>query len=161
VTDDWNSIDDDADEAVPAASTSPLARARDQRKQALAKGLYLDLKIPRYDETLVGRFKPVGNRVITAAHKRMEASKDPDREAIANAAIMSHGVVGFFDPEHPDKIADVSEVRDMLDLPADATAIDILRALFYTDGDLIAVAGKLAEWSGFSEQAAEEYQQGN
>ena len=53
-----------------------------------------------------------------------------------------------------------SDLGRNLGLPEEARARDVVKALFLTEGDLIAQAIKVARWSGFQEDNAQEVFEG-
>ncbi|MDI6911482.1 hypothetical protein [Nocardioides sp.] len=150
-----------------AAPGSALAGLRRRREEAAAK-LYLDLAVPRLDPPVYVRYKPVDQRTLDLANKRARESKDPDRLVIANAVALSHACIGVFgevdgqpegNPEDWPKFD--SRLRELLGLPEDASAVETVRTLYLTDGDVIAAASELAEWSGMVARRTDEEIAGN
>lgn len=156
----------------PAAPGSALASLRDRRAQGLKK-LFVDLPVPRYDPPIYVRFKPMAAARITAISKRFEKSKDPDKDVLANAVTLAEACIGIFqldaggaevsvDVEHPndDWPRFDTTLGGMLGIEV-AQAVEAVRGLYLTDGDVIATAGKLTEWSGYTVDELEERVQGN
>lgn len=167
------------DGELAAAPTSPLTSLRERRRKAV-KALHLDIAIPRYDPPLYVRFRPVEQKRIDFHAKRFEKSKDEDRTVLANCATLAEAVIGVFEVDDEDRKVspldpDVTDPADwpgfdetlaaaLLDedevAPTSATEV-IRRAVYFTDGDIIAHATRLAEWSGYTLAEAEELSAGN
>lgn len=154
------------DERRPAASGSPLSSLRARRDTARQR-LHLDLEVPRMDPPVYVRYSPLPHGRITAITKRFEKSKDADRDVLANAAILAEACQGIYEvidgrevsvddrdrdgdwPRFDDRLA------ELLGITA-GKASDVVRGLYLTDGDVIATASRLAEWSGYSAAELEE-----
>lgn len=157
----------------PAASTSPLANLRRRREEAIEK-LYVDLPVPRYGDDLAlhVRYAPVPQHKVEAVNKIAAKSKDREKNIIANASILADACLGVFaeitidgetheisvDDEHPDEDWPKFDERlgHLLGLDGPARATDVVRRLYLTDGDIIATAAKLADWSGYTLENVEE-----
>jgi hypothetical protein len=150
----------------PAAAGSVLSSLR-ARRDAAKKGLHLDLAVPRLDPPVYVRFAPVAQAQIDRAQKRHEKSKDVDKSVIVNAVLLADACRGVFEIIDGEEVSVDDRDRDgdwpLFDerlaelLGADVTkAADVVRALYLTDGDVIATAEKLAEWSGYSAEDLEE-----
>lgn len=151
----------------PAAAGSPLSSLRARREDA-KKGLHLDVAVPRLDPPVYVRFAPATQAQIDRAAKRHEKSKDADKSVITNAVILAEACQGVFEVidgeavsvDHRDRDGEWPCFDDRLAelLGVDASkAVDVVRALYLTDGDVIKVASQLAEWSGYSAEDLEEY----
>lgn len=171
-----DAFEDDVDLEVdtgeaPAAVGSVLAGLRQRREQALA-ALYTDLVVPRLDPPVFVRFRPIDQAKIEQANKRANASKDPDAATAANAAVLAAACVGVFeldedgaevgvDPDDRDSWPQFDKrLARLLGVKA-GKAADVVRALYLTDGDVIKTVTKLAEWSGFNEDALDRDTAGN
>jgi hypothetical protein len=144
----------------PAAPGSALSSLRARRQKA-AEELHLDLAVPRLDPPVWVRFAPVEQGLIDRANKRHEKSKAQDKNVVINAVILADACRGVFEvidgeevsiddndrdgewPRFDDQLADLLGVEA-------GKASDVVRALYLTDGDVIATATKLADWSGYS-----------
>jgi hypothetical protein len=155
----------------PAASGSALASLRARREQA-KDDLHLDLAVPRLDPPVYVRFAPVEQALIDRANKRHEKSKAQDKNVVINAVILADACQGVFEVIDGEEVSVDDRDRDgewprfdeqLADLlGVDATkAADVVRALYLTDGDVIATATKLADWSGYSLADLEERAEGN
>lgn len=158
----------------PAAAGSPMASLR-ARREALTKRLHVDLQVPRYEDPAVFvRYRPLTQAEIDAAMGRHEKSKDPDKTATVNAALLAAACVGVFQVGADGREASV--IVDNLDgewprfderlaaelgLPDATTAATVVRALYFTDGDVIAAASALTAWSGYSQEKLEREHEGN
>lgn len=157
--------------ATPAAPGSVLDRVRKARKKALRE-LTLDLQVPRLDPPVYVRFKPVQLPQLDAANKRaaeLARAKDPDAEVIANAIVLTHACVGVFGtvdgkphgaPDSWPRFGD-PDLTEALDLPEGATAVDAVRALYLTDGDIVSTASELNGWSAPAIRRLDEDTAGN
>lgn len=157
----------------PAAPGSPMRSLRARRDAARNK-LHTDLAVPRYDPPVYVRFRPLSQGEIDAAQKTHEKSRDRDRTVIANAGLLANACLGIFeidedgqevgvgctDPgaDWPRFDKDFSE--QVSDVPL-TRASDIVRALYFTDGDVIATAARLTEWSGYNTEQLERADRGN
>ncbi len=164
-------IDEQPGEQSAAAVTSHLTSLRDRRAK-VREELTVDFAVPRYDPPIYVRYRPLTQGQITVANKRAEKSKDPSTAVTANAVLLADACIGIFqvvggrelsvDIEHLD--GDWPRFDDRLgQLLGERVnnASDAVKALFHTDGDILATAGKLAEWSGYSTEDLEREYQGN
>lgn len=159
-----------APDAVPAAPDSPLAGLRERRKK-IADELFVDYAIPRYAPPVYVRFRPIEDAQAQKINKESGKSKDNDINVVANASALAHACIGVFevidgqavsiDPD--DRSTDPADwptfdarLGQLLGLPEATGAVSVVRALYFTDGDILATSGRLAEWSGYSIQAVEE-----
>src|ERR1039458_1295553 len=151
-------------EPVPAAVGSPLIDLR-ARRSAKRETLTLDLKVPRWDDDggpfeLWVRYRPASMSVALNSTERRRKSKDTEWMVKANADTLADACLGVyakvdgqpytlasgewhpFDPDEakPDewvavKGERVEELNAALGIEAHS-AVETLRALFFTDGDL-------------------------
>lgn len=165
-----------SDPIVPPAPTV-IGSLREKRAEARKK-LVTDIKVPRTVE-LLGldirvRFSPLSSARLEQAAKSAEKSKSPDRNVAANAAALADACVGVFyvvdgeekslddqDPngDWPKFDQRLAEILGMDSGPVKAA--DVVRELYFTDGDITSVAGELTEWSGFTGRGLEEDFAGN
>lgn len=165
------------------APRSPLAALK-VRREELAKGLHLDLKVPRWeDPEIFVRYAPIDStKMEESIAKRSQGGKG--WSILANADVLAQscqGVYACLDGDYTKKFSlkapevagvDASEdallrvawtrfdqdLREALGVHA-AThndAVSVCRALYLTDGDLIAAATALMEWSGISAEKLDE-----
>lgn len=158
---------------VPAAAGSPLSGLR-ARRDAARQTLHKDLAVPRYDPPVFVRFRPLTQAEVDAAQKTHEKSKDPERTVVVNAGLLAKACLGVFELDGQGReVSVLPDDRDgdwprfderLAELVCDGPetrASAIVRALYLTDGDLIATAGVLTEWSGYGTEGLEREQQGN
>lgn len=161
-------VDDAYQGEVPAAPTSALAGLRSQREKIRAN-LFIDIPVPRYEGVLV-RFRPVPQGLVKKIMSAAEKSKDADAGVIANAQVLAHCAVGVFqldahgkpagDPE--DWPVFGHELAELIGVPeVGGSAVAVVRAVYATDGDIAATAAALAEWSGYTAEAAAADYEGN
>lgn len=161
---------------TPAAPGSMLASLRERRAKAKEE-LFLDLPVPRYDPPLYVRFKPLDQSALVAGQKLIDAGKK-DREVVTkvNAGYLAGACLGLFEVADGEKVSidpddrstDPGEwptfgprVAELLGEPGLARAVDVVRSLYLTDGDIIATAGELAVWSGYTGEKLEAEFEGN
>lgn len=151
----------------PAAAGSALANLR-ERRAAAAKNLHLDLAVPRLEPPVYVRFRPVKIEEINRVNAQYAKSKAKDVDVIVNAVILSHACLGVFgeadgqpagDPETWPRFD--SELAQLLGLPEASGAVDVVRGLYLTDGDVIATGSRLSDWSGYAWQDLERDAAGN
>jgi hypothetical protein len=164
-------VDETTPEQRPAAVGSPLASLRARREKAVT-GLHLDLAVQRLDPPVYVRYRPVTQAEIDQSSKLFDKSKDADKNVKANAATLAKACLGVFevidgvevsvDPadRHGSWPRFDQQLGDLLGLETNRAA-DIVRGLYLTDGDVIATATKLADWSGYSLSGLEEREAGN
>lgn len=150
----------------PAAPTSGLAGLRAQREK-IKQDLHLDLRVPRYETLVYVRYSPVSAALAKRLSERAKKSNDADAAVNANAALLAESCLGVFEKDaHGEPIGDPEEwpkfdehLAAYLGSPDVRRAADVVRLLFLTDGDVIATATRVTEWSGFAGgQVAEEYE---
>jgi len=165
---DEPSVDEHEGE-VSAAPASGLAALRAQRAK-IKESLHLDLKVPRYEDPAVYvRYRPMNAGQMKRILEKAKSSKHPDAVALANATILAECTVGVFELDakgkpigEPDQWLQFGpELAEYLGEPELKRAADVVRSLFFTDGDIIATAGRLTEWSGFAKAEAVEEYEGN
>lgn len=160
---------------VPAAPTSPLASLRERRQKSVDT-LFIDLEVPRYDPPLFVRFGPISDERIELINKQHAKSKDKARNVNANAVALAESCLGVFEKVDGERVSVDPENRSsdpaewlrfdkqlgaLLGDPDTVTAAEVVRLLYLTDGDVLATAAKVTEWSGFSLAGIEEDEQGN
>lgn len=170
-----------AEESAPAASKNGKAKSGnalsilDQlhaRREEIRESDHLDLPVPRWtDPEIIIRYKPVEHAVIRAAGARLEKAPRRDQyelEVSMNADVLIRGCVAVIarldgreyslrpgDPEGPFTAFDQDLARN-LGLDEAATAREVVRTLFITDGDVLSHAQSLGEFSGYREAQADE-----
>jgi hypothetical protein len=143
----------------PSTAILSLKARRDKIKESL----YIDLQVPRWeDPEIFVRFGPIDSVRSEQAIERRRKSNTKEFGLLANADILAQCCIGVYacldgdhdtkyslnpdDPEGPWTRFDPDLARN-LGLITDA-AVDVVRALYYTDGDLIQAATTLVDWSG-------------
>lgn len=153
----------------PAAPGSALRSLRDRRKAAVDK-LQLDLAVPRLEPRVFVRFRPITQAEITRINAQHAKSKAKDVDVIVNAVSLSTACLGIFDEVDGELVpidgADEAPVFDerlaqLLELPEGSKAVEVVRGLYLTDGDVIAAGAELAQWSGYRWQDLERESEGN
>lgn len=135
---------------------SGLARLKETRKAAL-ETLHLDLSVPRLDPPVVVRFRPLTQAEIKTITKRFASNKTADSVILHNAALLAEACLGVFgldengEPvEDPDDWPGFDEtLAEILGLDGASSAVDVVRGLYLTDGDVSSAADRLVEWSGW------------
>lgn len=158
--------------ARPAAPSSPLAGLRAKRAEQLSK-LHTDLQVPRWGDDggvqIWVRYGPVSPTTITNVTGARRKSKSKDWIAAANADILATACLGVYaiDPADPDTRLslrdgdphgdwtrfdpDLAYSLGLADSPEEAKVLNagtVVRGLYLTEGDMIAAANALTDWSG-------------
>lgn len=150
---------------TPAAPTSGLAALRAERKK-VEDGLHIDLRVPRYAIPVYVRYKPLSSDQMARVRDRAQKSTAPDAIARANAQLLAECALGVYERDAdgnpvgtPDEWVKVGPaLAEYLGQPELKTATAVIRALFFTDGDITSTVNRLTEWSGFAgHDAIEEY----
>lgn len=159
-------------EAAQGAPTpvSPLAALRARREQ-IVDGLYIDIKVPRWDEPeIFVRFKPVSTIRLSAAIEKRRKSKDENWSVLANADVLIDSCIGVYALTSADPEAKLSlrlndpfgkwtkfdmDLCQALGLEA-SRASDAVLGLYLTEGDLIETANRLLRWSNIASDEADE-----
>lgn len=165
-----------ADAELDAASTSPLDVLRRVRDDKRAE-MHLDLEVPRWrtgdNETgFAVRFRPMRtSEMIKAVERHEKTQKKVDDWLVnANADVLAKCCVSVIaivdgervnldggDPAVTPTTFNHSGLADALGVPTDPIRqVDVVKALYFTDGDLMNAANKLSEWSA---QRTEELQE--
>lgn len=169
---------------TPAADGSPLIDLRRRREEKLNK-LHIDLEVPRWGDNggpaVWIRYRPAKMAITLTAAEKRQKSKHKDWFVLSNADVLVDSCVGVFvkvngepftlahdgtwtsfDPDTAAeadwvsvKGARVDELNDALGIQA-SSAVESLRALFFTDGDLFAHANALGDFSGVEIPKADE-----
>ena len=138
--------------ALAAAPRSILAGIRAQRDAIKAK-LFTDFSIPKYENL----------------HVRYKAPTKADLAELHEALILAKCCLGIFSRDENGKpLGDPAdwpkfdhELAEALGLPEDTRAVEVVRALFATEGDVMAQSAALIRWAGFAEEQALEEHEGN
>lgn len=133
-----------------------LARLAEARKAALEQ-LHLDMQVPRLDPPVFVRVRPITTPEVTAITKRFRGNKTPESTVMHNAAIIAEACLGVFGTDDDGKpVEDPSEwpkfdeeLADILGLEGASSAVEVVRALYLTDGDVTSAAERIVKWSGF------------
>lgn len=153
---------DEGSGPVDAPTGSALFDLRAIREKKLA-ALYIDLPVPRWGDEgtpeIVVRYKPTKPSVALSATEKRRSAKDPEWLMLANADVLVDACVGVYavykgkqyslrpgEPDGPWTRFD-PDLAENLGLST-KRAVDVVRALYLTDGDLIGAVNALAEWSG-------------
>lgn len=158
---------------LSAPRGSGLAGLRGKRAKAIA-GLHIDLPVQRSEELfgqrIIVRYRPVTAKESEGTRKRFAKDKRDDVDVIANSVVLAKCCLGIFtDVERNDPDAWMKFNKELAELlltddegNVDQEALDkvagadeVVRLLYATDGDVIATAMKLGEFSGFDEVLAE------
>lgn len=133
------------------------------RREKIKENLYIDLQVPRWeDPEIFVRFGPIDSVRSEQAIERRRKTNSKEFGILANADILAQSCIGVYacldgnretkyslNPDTPEGAwtkFDPILARN-LGLITDS-AVDVVRALYYTDGDLIQAATTLVDWSG-------------
>lgn len=146
------------------------------RRDEIVHSEHLDLQVPRWnDPEIIVRYKPAPHATIRRIQERVEKAPKKERfeaEVSGNCDLLIHAcdaVVARIDgqdyslkPDEPKGEFTLfdADLAANLGLPEDATAREIVRTLFITDGDILSHAQSLVKWSGYRETDADERLEG-
>jgi hypothetical protein len=179
---------DQHDAPEPAEPPRTIRTGLRDRRQKAVDSLFLERQVPRLDPPVFVRFKPLEGHRVDAINKAASKSKDPERSVVGNARALAESCVGIYEkidgqivsvdptdervveipddpkaplPAIPDDWpkfdATLAALLGMAN-PATVTAVQVVRELYLTDGDVTSEAGELTAWSGYAgEEALEEY----
>jgi hypothetical protein len=159
--------------SAPAVDKStPLFSLKNRRAEIL-KTLYIDLRVPRYDEPEVWvRFKPVNTVHMNAVLEKRRKSKEPDWGLKANAEVLINSCIGIYAmfPEDTNAKYSLREgdplgewtkfdtaLAKALDITPDDhdSATSVVRSFYMADGDLVDTTERLLKWSNISNNEAD------
>lgn len=156
--------------AVVNTEATPLIALR-QRRQEIIDELYMDLRVPRWDDPeIYVRFKPVSASRLNGAIERRRKQKADNWSILANADMLVDACVGIYasfdggetqyslrldDPEGKWTKFD-HELASALGLDDAKSAAEACLGLYLTEGDLIDAANRLFKWSGIVIDEADE-----
>lgn len=146
------------------------------RREKIREGEKLVLPVPRWsDPELVVKYQPLEHSIIRAAQTRVEKAPKAKRfqvELEGNMDLLIRGCVAVVakldgqeyslrpdDPEGEPTTFD-PDLAENLGLGENATARQVVKELFITDGDILSHAKSLVEFSGYRETEADEQIQG-
>jgi hypothetical protein len=169
---------------VAEAAPNTLRGRLRERREAVVQRLYTDRDVPRLPGVVV-RFGPIPGAVIEQINKRTEKSKDPERFVLGAASSLTHACLGIYDvtddedaaiattkdgrhlvsidAEHPHDEPPRFDARlaKLLGLPDSATAVQVVRGFYLTDGDIVSESNDVTVWSGYAGEEADEDYSGN
>lgn len=175
------SASDAGETAAPPSGPAPGSALADlrQRRAKLIEELYVDLEVPRWADdggpSIWVRYGPIPPGFIAGAVERRQKQKHTlgdDWMDYVNADVLAKcclGVYGVVDGEKVSlKVGDPAGPWTMFDADlAEALgldlqrAVDVVRALYYTDGDRTMAVGQLTDWSAQESARVEKTSQGN
>lgn len=167
-----NDMEDGTPEVAGTGRLSVLGQLKERHEEIKEQDV-LDLAVPRWsDPEIVVRYKAIDHSAIRAggvAYDKAPAKRKAEAEVNANCDVLAKACVAVFArldgqeyslrPDDPkgeytkfdaDLGANLGLDRD------DCTARQVIKALFFTDGDILGHAQKVAEFSGYREQEADE-----
>lgn len=165
---------EDIDETVDG-KLSVLGQLKTRREE-IRTGQHLDLPIPRWDDPeLIVRYRPLEHSVIRRAQDQVDKAPKQKRyevELNGNCDLLIRACEGVIarldgqdyslrpgDPKGEPTTFD-ADLASNLGLEEGATARQVVRDLFITDGDILSHTQALIEWSGYRETEADEQLEG-
>lgn len=164
-------MDDELTPDVSQPSLTSILSQLGERREQIRMRETLDLPIPRWsDPEIIVRYRPIEHAQIRRAQQAVEKAPKRDQfeaEVNGNIDLLIRGcdsVVARIDgqdyslkPGEPkgeftkfDK-----DLAENLGLAEDATARQVVRKIFFTDGDIMSHAAGLVQWSGYRETEAD------
>lgn len=144
------------------------------RREEIAEKLHLDLRVPNWDDPAIYvRYGAIDHAYIARSRDRIEKAKSNRRgelELESNVDLLIRACVAVYaklegdDTEYSLREGDPEgeltafdpDLAENLGLERDATAREVVRRLFFTDGDIFSHAQKVVEFSGYREAEADE-----
>lgn len=153
----------------PATELSVLGHLKD-RRQKIVEQQTLDLPVPRWDNpVIVVRYKPVDHKVFRAANnavERVSPDKKSEVEVNVNADILIRACVGVFAVVNgnryslregePESEWTKFDPELAANLGCEPSARAVVKSLFITEADILSTANRIAEFSGYKEQEADD-----
>lgn len=152
---------------APSVALKSLAAKR----EALKENLHLDLSVPRWeDPEIFVRYGPVNMTQTEAVVDKRRKSKVPEWSLLANADILSQSCIGIYacldgdyEKKYSLRVGDENGTWTKFD-PDMAAALgsqlqgasEVVRALYFTDGDLLEAAKQVTDWSGIKNAEVDE-----
>ena len=165
-TDDYTAdVPETAPDAPAVPEGSAFATLRAERANAAEK-VHLELRVPRWETPVFVRYKaPEKKRIqsiLNAAQKKRDHSVTPE------AVLLAENCIGVYekDPDgnpigNPDEWPRFDEALAAY-LGVDAKrAVDVVKALFVTEGDITRHSAELMTWAGFATGDVDDLYSGN
>lgn len=153
---------------------SILDNLKERRQQVLTEQV-LDLPVPRWDNpTIVVKYKPVEHGYIRRAQdavKKAPKAKQYEVEVDGNCDILIRGCVGIVGvvdgQEYSLRVGDHTgeptvfdkDLAEALGITTNTgktvTAREVVRGLFFTEGDILSASQSVVEFSGYRETEAD------
>lgn len=160
--------DDETPESQPQRN-SLLGRIRTRRDE-IAAAQFIDLPVPRWeDPVLKVRYGPLDHEVIRKGFQTQRKAKDKAAaEVNTNADLLIAACIGVFADEdgktsslHPNGPDEEwtrfdPDLAESLGLPEGSTARQVVRAVYFTDGDVIGTGRRIIEFSGYQLQEGDD-----
>ena len=169
-------VDYVATNPVPETVSEPVANPLGNlkaRRQAIADKLHKVLQVPRWeDPEIFVRFKPVDQAWLEKAAKKRSDEAEKTKQSflvLISADILATACEGVFaklpddETEYSLRVGDPEgrltrfdeDLATAIGAPPQGAAY-IVRSLYQTDGDIIAAANELQEWSGIASNRIDE-----
>lgn len=157
---------------TPPARNSILGRIKSRREE-IAAAQFTDIRVPRWENPeLWVRYGTLEHPFIERTFDRARKAKKENRgEAVvnSNADILIEACIGVY-AIHPTTNEKVSlsprgeddewtrfdpDLGETMGLSTDATARQVLRTVYFTDGDILSAAGDVVRFSGYVQTDAD------
>lgn len=149
------------------APQAPAIKSLKARREALVAKLYLDLQVPRWDADggpkIFVRYGPVAMAKLDQAVERRKKSDPKEWSLLASADALVDACIGVYVMEDGKQLSLKDgdpggrwtrfdqDLANSLGLnTATSKAVDVVKYLYLTDGDLIAASNEVFEWSAVS-----------
>lgn len=141
-----------------------------ERREEIKKSSTIHLPVPRWeDPKIVVQYRPVDHKVFRRVNRVIELApegKKSEVEVQQNSDVLAEAVVGVYaviggkkySLREGDPTGEPTKFDEDLanNLGCNNSARAVVKALYIFDGDIISTAGKIAEFSGYKEQEADE-----
>lgn len=158
------------DEKSQAGSTLSVLGQLKKRREDIRQGDHIDLSVPRWDNPrIVVRYGPVDHEAFKKLGAMVDRSPEKARSKVevdGNCDILIKACKGVFavingeryslrTGDHEGEWTKFDE--DLAEnLGCGHSAREVVRSLYITEGDILSTASKIAEFSGYKEQEADQ-----
>jgi len=120
------------------------------RRAEIAKGVHFTVKVPRWtDPSVAVRFEAPDSDELDRAYRRLDKAKTGHAKFDINSKFLAGLVTDVFvidDTTNDAEPVSFDQLAAALDIPASPQ--DALKALFFTQPDMLATLDALAKWAG-------------
>lgn len=121
-----------------------------QRREELAGSLLLPISVPRWeDPAIVLQCAPLSHHEIRRGAVQVEKAKDKAAAEVNSLADVVIRSTKRIDVENESFPGFGAELAEALELDPESSARELVKALFFTEGDIMMVGSAVVEFSGY------------